>query len=789
MYSDQFEEPEEYLPEDEAKYLREQDEAKIPLQAYENTQWVHSVIEYSSQYSASWQAQNICGESNTYPNYGDQTTAWAPREASGSKEHLILEFKDYFFITGLWIYETYNPGAVFKISCLPIGKDSYEIEKLVDTINNTEILKAKFLNVKDENNDWNTLYEGDTQQLKLERKARIFNPTIDLTKSAISKIIRIDMDCTDSESWSEIDAVKLIGVGPCFTDEQQAQQQENKSSASFVDENNKNDGKDNNKEEHNYVNDLKFIFNNQPSSDCCKIQFPIRKKTSLENNLFVQVFPKIYYIHEFLLRYRINNVKFLEQFIVKDYNNNEELEKNTFSLTEMAASYLIDYLYTGQIKLSLNKFKEENSDYDNAFDFIKELQYISEVLNIDNLLTCCNRTLDIINQIQQHEFSITLFNLFSSSINSGLYEDMKRIYQDTCTKGEDYIKETFPDLKLIFSMGEDEESTPLTPSSSPCIYVHSSILKSRCTFFKTLFDWKVIEENPFMEDKKIKEIVISDVKYNIFLLLIKDIYTGSLKKEEITPDIAIPLFIAQNQYLLDSSLSLQVIKENLSENNVLDILNMAIEFSFEDISEFSHTYLLQNIETNYLEIKKLLQGNEEHALYQFLISKNPIWDLVINKEVTYVKQWVKQVNKFSSEYTGWPADNIVGASNTYPEYGDLRTAWAPSKSKGAQEYLELEYDIPVYISEVRVYETYNPGSLYKITIYSSNDKVNKEVIYDDETKANVLPAKSRIFIPTIDLQKSLAKPCNILYFDIDTTKNTSWYEIDAVLLCGFKEGK
>lgn len=50
-------------------------------------------------------------------------------------------------------------------------------------------------------------------------------------------------------------------------------------------------------------------------------------------------------------------------------------------------------------------------------------------------------------------------------------------------------------------------------------------------------------------------------------------------------------------------------------------------------------------------------------------------NITIPDDVPVAQQWVAKVNKFSSEYNGWPATNVCGPSNTYPNYGDLRTAW------------------------------------------------------------------------------------------------------------------
>lgn len=91
-----------------------------------------------------------------------------------------LEFANHVYLLGIEIYETYHPGAVVKISC------------------------------KDMRGQWIVVYEGAPQQSKLPHASRIFKPA--LAKTLITREVRIDMNTRDSASWSEIDAVKVIGI-------------------------------------------------------------------------------------------------------------------------------------------------------------------------------------------------------------------------------------------------------------------------------------------------------------------------------------------------------------------------------------------------------------------------------------------------------------------------------------------------------------------------------------------------------------------------------------------------
>lgn len=60
-------------------------------------------------------------------------------------------------------------------------------------------------------NDWITLYEGPPQQPLFKGKSNIFSPPL-MTNGIEPKILLITMNTLQSESWSEIDAIQLIGI-------------------------------------------------------------------------------------------------------------------------------------------------------------------------------------------------------------------------------------------------------------------------------------------------------------------------------------------------------------------------------------------------------------------------------------------------------------------------------------------------------------------------------------------------------------------------------------------------
>jgi len=144
-------------------------------------------------------------------------------------------------------------------------------------------------------------------------------------------------------------------------------------------------------------------------------------------------------------------------------------------------------------------------------------------------------------------------------------------------------------------------------------------------------------------------------------------------------------------------------------------------------------------------------------------------------------QWVEKVLKFSTEYNGWPASNVIGKQNTYPKYGDIQTCWAPSQSTGSQEFLELQFKNKVVPTKIEIYETFHPGSLVKIS--AKNEDGKWVALWKGKRKNE--EEKSRIFKPKL---KECDFATNEIRLDIDQVGAISFYEIDAVRLFGDEDG-
>ncbi|CAF3875033.1 unnamed protein product [Rotaria sp. Silwood2] len=144
-------------------------------------QWVSCILQFSSQYNDStWSANQVIGPPKVYPRHGDIVGAWAQGNRAND-EFIIVGFERAVYPEQIDIYETYNPGAVIRVSARN-GRD---------------------------NTDWGTVWE--TEAPHVEAQSRIFSlPCPNLLCGEINQI-RLDINCSAAGNWCEIDCIKLIG--------------------------------------------------------------------------------------------------------------------------------------------------------------------------------------------------------------------------------------------------------------------------------------------------------------------------------------------------------------------------------------------------------------------------------------------------------------------------------------------------------------------------------------------------------------------------------------------------
>jgi hypothetical protein len=121
----------------------------------------------------------------------------------------------------------------------------------------------------------------------------------------------------------------------------------------------------------------------------------------------------------------------------------------------------------------------------------------------------------------------------------------------------------------------------------------------------------------------------------------------------------------------------------------------------------------------------------------------------------------------------WGPEQATGAPDTWPQQGDIVTAWASKTPDGQKEWLLLEYARPVIPKEVHIYETFNPGAVERVTAF---DLTGKEVeLWKGNDPTAVNSGKGISKIPC----KAKFKTCLIKVY-IDSPAVAGWNEIDAV---------
>ena len=149
----------------------------VPLVAPAGTPWATSVDSFSTEYgTTTWSATQALGAPDTYPSFGDLTTAWATQSPDVAGDYIALAFSPATAGSEVWIYETYNPDAVSKVTITTASGDSVVYQQAsVSSVGSCAFV--------------------------------VVAPT--QTAEPISKI-RIDLASEQLSTWNEIDAVGIV---------------------------------------------------------------------------------------------------------------------------------------------------------------------------------------------------------------------------------------------------------------------------------------------------------------------------------------------------------------------------------------------------------------------------------------------------------------------------------------------------------------------------------------------------------------------------------------------------
>ncbi|XP_061164565.1 F-box/LRR-repeat protein 4-like [Saccostrea echinata] len=128
-----------------------------------------------------YSAKQIVGKPNVYPRYGDSQGTWTQATGQLNENQFIqVRFPEKVWITEVNIYETYNAGTVKRILA------------------------------KNKENQWEEIFAVSHVHPIMIRKARKFSPKIKKVNFPVNEL-RIEVDCSVSPSWVEIDAVEIVG--------------------------------------------------------------------------------------------------------------------------------------------------------------------------------------------------------------------------------------------------------------------------------------------------------------------------------------------------------------------------------------------------------------------------------------------------------------------------------------------------------------------------------------------------------------------------------------------------
>ena len=126
----------------------------------------------------------------------------------------------------------------------------------------------------------------------------------------------------------------------------------------------------------------------------------------------------------------------------------------------------------------------------------------------------------------------------------------------------------------------------------------------------------------------------------------------------------------------------------------------------------------------------------------------------------------------------WGPEQATGAPDT-EQAGDTPTAWASLNPDEGVEWVRVDFDEAVTISEVRIRESFNPGAVSKVTAILQGGR--EHVLWEGLDPTAGAPADF-----TVKAVGEVASRSVKIY--LDTTRVQGWNEIDAVELVG-KDGK
>ncbi|MFN8300481.1 MAG: choice-of-anchor Q domain-containing protein [Chitinophagales bacterium] len=138
--------------------------------------------------------------------------------------------------------------------------------------------------------------------------------------------------------------------------------------------------------------------------------------------------------------------------------------------------------------------------------------------------------------------------------------------------------------------------------------------------------------------------------------------------------------------------------------------------------------------------------------------------------------WADTVEDVSTEYTtsgNWSAEQTLGAPNTYPNYGDISTAWTPETYGEGRDFIVVGYDSAIVANRVLVYQTNAPGLIDTVFVRDATNGTWHNVY-----TATAQNGPQVATILTVNLPGTMS--INGVRLEISTDIADDWMEIDAI---------
>ncbi|WP_158265077.1 hypothetical protein [Blastopirellula marina] len=131
-----------------------------------------------------------------------------------------------------------------------------------------------------------------------------------------------------------------------------------------------------------------------------------------------------------------------------------------------------------------------------------------------------------------------------------------------------------------------------------------------------------------------------------------------------------------------------------------------------------------------------------------------------------------QMAPAKKQTVAWGIEQLYGPPDTQ-RFGDMGTAWASQTADSQPEWIVAYFEDEVAPQELHIYETFNPGAVNKVSIFTPLG--NEVVVWQgiDPTKVGTGGGISKIPLKTI-------WPTKKVKIYLDSPAVNGWNEIDAV---------